>query len=101
MAGGRGWRWAAQLGLVGVAIVALDGRPRAQDAAGAAGMQAHVDPATGQFVPEPVVPPPPVAALPETPLVVEHLPSGVLKIALHGRFQSALVETIQPDGSTR
>ncbi len=99
MVAGR-WRRAARVGLVVSLAIAFDGRPSAGgDAAPAAGMEAHVDPATGRFVPEPVVPRPPEPVRTFPPPVLEPAPGGGMMSVLHGRFKNAMVATVDADGT--
>ena len=65
----------------------------------AAGMEAHIDPATGRFVPEPVVPRAPAPAQVPPPIVVEPAPGGGMMSVLHGRFRSSIVATVDADGT--
>jgi hypothetical protein len=100
------------MGLVVLGLCALAHLGRAQDdvsggkgppaaAATSSGMRVHVDPRTGRFVPEPVVPeahplPARVPTLAEVPA-----PGGGMMVPLNGHFMSNLVATVNPDGSIR
>lgn len=104
---------AALTGLVGVvACLAVSGSPAlAGDDAPAAGMKVYVDPATGQLIQAPPQQAPTGAlslspaeqrafstssqGLVETPSSV---PGGGYKLDLQGRFQSAIMATVGPDG---
>jgi hypothetical protein len=72
----------------------------------AAGIVVHIDPTTGEFLPEPpvtgVVQPPAVdaakAPLPELYEVASPTPGGGVMIDLKGHFRTPLVATIDADG---
>jgi hypothetical protein len=105
-------RWSIGVGLVVLGLGALAHLGRAEDAAPDAsnapaaaatssGMQIHVDPRTGRFVPEPVVPqarplPAPAPVLAEVPA-----PGGGMMVPLKGHFMSNVVATVNPDGTIR
>jgi hypothetical protein len=110
-------RWSVGAGLVVLGLGVLAHRGRAQEQATAApatpsahvapsvaqsGMQVHVDPRTGRFVPEPVVAPParplpsPVPQLAEVPAS-----GGGMMVPLNGHFMSNVVATVNPDGTIR
>jgi hypothetical protein len=98
-------RWWIGMGLVVAGIGALAPAGRTEESAGAApraGMQAHIDPATGRLVPEPVVAPP-AQALParRPPLVAVQAPGGGTMLELDDRYRSTTTATIEPDGSVR
>jgi hypothetical protein len=110
-------RWSVGVGLVVLGLGVLAHRGRAQEHATAAsdtpsalvasnaaqsGMQVHVDPRTGRFVPEPVVAPParPLPS-PVPQLAEEPAPGGGVMVHLHGHFMSNVVATVNPDGTIR
>ena len=99
-------RWSIRVGLVVLALAALAAAGWTQDdvppAASRGGMEAHVDPGTGRFVPEPAVPPTgrPLPA-PAPPLAEVPAPGGGMMVPLGGRFMSNVVATVNPDGSIR
>jgi hypothetical protein len=96
-------RWWIGLGLVVAGIGApRPGRAEEAVAPPRAGMQAHIDPATGRFLPEPIVPPP-AQALPakRPPLAAVAAPGGGMMIELDDRFRSTMTATVQPDGTVR
>ena len=95
-------RWPLGLGLVLLALC-MPARARGADASPPprAGMKAHVDPATGRLVPEPVVPEPSRLPAPMPPAVEEPAPGGGMMVRLNGRFMSDLVATVNPDGTVR
>lgn len=85
---------------------AAGGAEDAAPAAGAGGMQAHVDPQSGALVPEPVLPAPSAVPVPlpaprQAALRDVHAPGGGMMVELEGRFMSDLVATIEPDGRLR
>ena len=100
-------RGVARIGLIVVGALAssgLSGDGAAQTAArvaGAAGMQAHVDPQSGRLVPERAVPGPPQvpAALP-APREVPAPGGGVMSVVPREYF-SRVVATVEADGSVR
>jgi hypothetical protein len=88
--------------LVLLGIHAISSAHAGDDAAPPAaqsGMQAHVDPATGRLVPEPVSPPLARPAPPAPPLVAEPAPGGGMVVHLNGQFMSTAVATVESDGS--
>ena len=98
-------RWWIGVGLVVVGIGALARLGSAEEAgnpAPRAGMQAHVDPATGKLLQEPAVPPP-AQALPSRrpPLAEVPAPGGGTMVELDGRFMSTMTATLDADGSIR
>ena len=97
------WWW---LGAAVLVVCALAWRAGAGDVAPpaptASAMRAHVDPATGRLVPEPVVPPPPQALpAPLPPAAPVAAPGGGVMVELGGRFMSDVVATVGPDGHVR
>src|SRR5262245_17498189 len=102
MRGGRMVAWrviGAGLVVVGTCILARPSDAEEQQAPVRSGMQAHVDPATGRFVPEPVgrpqEPSPQPARLPVTEV---QAPGGGTMVELDERFMSRMVATVGPDG---
>jgi hypothetical protein len=97
-------RWWISVGLVAVAVCALGGSGRGEEPAGDArenGMRVHVDPRSGRFVPEPVVPRAEPLPAPPPPLAEEPAPGGGTMVRMRGHFMSNLVATVNPDGSVR
>lgn len=84
---------------VGVVFLVI-GSAQAADQGPRAGMQAHVDPQTGQLVPEPTAPvPPPGLPVVQPPAAELPAPGGGMMIDIRGRFLSSVVATVAPDGS--
>ena len=65
-------------------------------------MQVHIDPQTGQLVPEPTTSRP-AQALPAPPRPAADIPApgGGMMAVLNGQFMGELVATVNPDGSVR
>jgi hypothetical protein len=103
----RWWRSASGLGLGVLGALVAVGVPAASAEDGAppavtSGMRAHVDPATGRLVPEPVVPAPAARQPAPLPLPAEEpAPGGGMMSVLHGRFMNSVVATVEADGSVR
>jgi hypothetical protein len=87
------------VGLVLLGICAVPSARGGDERAARAGMEAHVDPQSGRFVPEPVVPPPSRPVVP-APLPAPEVPApgGGMMVHLNGRFLSHLVATVDDDG---
>ena len=62
------------------------------------GMQAHVDPQTGRFVPEPTERPHALPSPTRPPLETRTMPSGETVIKFDDRFHSTMTATVGPDG---
>jgi hypothetical protein len=86
-------------------VVALSGVSHGGDGTAAGrrpGMEAHVDPDSGELVPEPVTPRPAESLpAPLPPLAEEAAPGGGTMVRLNGQFMSNVVATVNPDGSVR
>ncbi len=96
MAAARWWIVAGMLVMGALAPPAGAEEPRAAGS----GMRAYVDPSTGRFVPEPIVPPTPQALPTPAPVLAEEpAPGGGTMVRMNGHFMSNLVATVNPDGS--
>lgn len=81
-------------------------KPSASASKGAPGIVVHIDPTTGEFLPEPPadgVTPPQAADAAKAPAPQFHevpspIPGGGVMIDLQGQFQTPLVATIDADG---
>jgi hypothetical protein len=94
------WR-AIGAGLVIVAacvVARTTGAEEGRAPAARSGMQAHVDPATGRLVPEPVVPQPAPPRATRPPLADVPAPGGGMMVELGERFMSRTIATIDADG---
>ncbi len=79
--------------------------PKPDAPAAGSAMKIHVDPATGQIVPKPVVPEAkalaaaPPESLPVLKVEAGRTKAGGKRVRLDGRFMMEMVATVQPDGS--
>lgn len=94
----RRWIVAGMLVLGALARAARAEEPSASVAG--SGMRAYVDPSSGRFVPEPVVPSAPEALPAPAPVLAEEpAPGGGSMVRMQGHYMSNLVATVNPDGS--
>ena len=93
------WR-AIGVGLVVVGACVVPGASGDDEshAPARSGMEAHIDPQTGRFLPEPAVRPQPLPIPTRPPLAAKTLPSGEIVIKFDDRFHSTMTATVGPDG---